>query len=348
MNQHQLKAKLNQWESFYRQKGIPKDKYQIYLEYAAPLLEKDLPVIFDFEHLALLLGLDKQFMAAIINRPESFYREFKIPKRSGGKRIILAPYPSLKYVQTWIADNILSHIKISGCAHGFVPKRSILTNAKLHLSNDYLLKLDLKDFFPSIPINYVISVFKSQGYSFKVSSYLAAICCYNEHLPQGAPTSPALSNIIAHHMDNRLKKLARKTGNKYTRYADDLAFSGKKISFKLVSIVKNIIEDCGFQLNENKIRLYNDKSSKILTGISLSNGTLSLPRDYKRKLRQEVYYIRKYGFNAHVQRMRIRNPHYLESLLGKINYWRMVEPENEFAQTAHQHLFSLYRQKLNI
>ena len=343
-----LESQLMKWESFYKQKGIPEPIYQVYLEYARPLFEKDLPVIFDFEHLVALLGLNRKFVAAVVNHPESFYREFEIPKRSGGKRNILAPYPSLKYVQAWIADNILSHIKISGCAHGFVPQRSILTNVKLHLSNDYLLKLDLKDFFPSIPIKYVINVFKSQGYSFRVSSYLATICCYDGYLPQGAPTSPALSNIIAHHMDNRLKKLARKTGNKYTRYADDLAFSGKKISFKLVDIIKHIIEDCGFQLNESKIRLYNNNGSKILTGISLSNGTPSLPREYKRNLKQELYYIQKYGFIAHVQRSRIRNPRYLESLLGKVNYWLMVEPENEFAQTAHQHISQLYKQKMNV
>ena len=347
MKQSQLSIEVERWKSFYMQKGISESKYSFYLEYITPLLEKDMPVIFDFEHLCRLLGLKPQFISSIINHPESFYRNFSIPKRSGGTRQILAPYYSLKYVQNWIYLNILSRIPISGCAHGFVPKRSIVTNAQYHLSNAYLLKLDLKDFFPSIPINYVIKVFQSQGYTYKVSTYLASICCHEEHLPQGAPTSPTLSNIIARHMDNRLKGLAKHTHTKYTRYADDLAFSGAHIGIGMVSYIKKIVEECGFKLNEKKIRLYNNKGSKILTGINLSNGTLTLPRNYRRNLEQEIFYIRKYGFNSHVSHEKIRNPHYLETILGKINFWLMIEPNNSFAQNAYQHFKQLYQQKKN-
>lgn len=98
---------------------------------------------------------------------------------------------------------------------------------------------------------------------------------------------------------------------------------------------------------KKKIRLYNNKGSKILTGINLSNGTLTLPRNYRRNLEQEIFYIRKYGFNSHVSHEKIRNPHYLETILGKINFWLMIEPNNSFAQNAYQHFKQLYQQKKN-
>jgi RNA-directed DNA polymerase len=118
------------------------------------------------------------------------------------------------------------------------------------------LKLDLKDFFPSINLNRIIFVFKSLGYPNKIAFYLASICSYNESLPQGAPTSPILSNIIAKQLDKRLISLAKKYSLKFTRYADDLTFSGKKIPAKFIEYIKNIIEDEGFVVNESKTRLY--------------------------------------------------------------------------------------------
>lgn len=345
MNKRELNAELRRWEAFYANKGIEKDVYQIFLNYAKPLLLQDLPVIFDYIHLAGLLGLSPEFILRIVNSPESFYREFEIPKRSGGKRKIISPYDSLKYVQRWILENILCKVKVSGCAHGFVFQRSIITNATYHLQGKNLLKIDLKDFFPSIPKSFVIRVFQILGYSYKVSVYLACICCYDECLPQGAPTSPMLSNIISRHLDNRLKGLAKKSGNVYTRYADDIAFSGDNITIGFATTVKRIVEECGFQINENKVRLYNANGSKILTGLSLANGILKLPRNTRRKLEQELYYIKKYGLYAHINHEKIRNPRYLESMIGRLNFWLMVEPDNEFVKGAKDYLIDILKEK---
>jgi len=345
MNKRELNIELKRWKAFYKEKGIDKEVYQKILDYVKPLLQQDLPVIFDYIHLAGLLGLNPEFITRIINSSESFYREFEIPKRSGGKRKIISPYDSLKYVQRWILENILCKVKVSGCAHGFVSQRSIVTNATYHLQGKNLLKIDLKDFFPSIPKNYVIRVFQKLGYSYKVSVCLACICCYDECLPQGAPTSPMLSNIISRHLDNRLKGLAKKSGNVYTRYADDIAFSGDNITISFVTTVKKIVEDCGFQINESKVRLYNANGSKILTGLSLANGTLKLPRNTRRQLEQELYYIKKYGLYAHINHNKIRNPKYLESMIGKLNFWLMVEPENKFVKSAKSYLINILKGK---
>jgi retron-type reverse transcriptase len=166
--------------------------------------------------------------------------------------------------------------------------------------------MDLKDFFSSIPINWVIQVFKDIGYTNDVAFCLASICCLEDALPQGAPTSPALSNIVASYMDKRLYKFCQEYGYKYTRYADDIAISGNYISPSFIETVNGIIEDCHFVVNKKKTRLYGENGNKIITGISLANNEVRVPRGYRRELEQTIYYILKYGYDAHVNRNKIR------------------------------------------
>ena len=348
MTDRQVEELLKLWGAYYQSRNVSHEFTQQCLNYAKPLFKQDMPVIFDFQHLCLLLGLDAEYLQSIIYGSKNHYREFAIRKRSGGVRILSAPHYTLKYVQRWIYDNILSKAKVNYCAHGFRPKRSILTNAKIHVENKYLLKLDLKDFFPSIKINQVINVFRGFGYSNHVSFFLGAICCVDGHLPQGAPTSPALSNIIARHLDNRLLGLAKKMGCRYTRYADDLAFSGKSIKPEITEYVAKIIMECGFDINVDKIKLYKGDGAKILTGVSLANGKIRVPRDYRRNLKQELYFIQHYGIGEHMRRKKINNPHYLESIIGKTEFLLMLEPDNEFALSSMEYLRILYKQKYNL
>lgn len=333
---------IRQWKQFFVSKGIEQKLVDSYMSYINKLLDKNVPPIFDFRHLCLLLGIDKIKLAAMVNCPDKYYREFQIPKRSGGLRTISAPYPSLKYVQRWIYDNILKQIKVHGCAHGFVPERSILTNASIHAGQRYMLKMDLKDFFPSIPVSWVIQLFSSLGYKHTVAFYLASLCCYGGRLSQGSPVSPVISNIVAMHLDRRLYRIAKKFNLRYSRYADDIAFSGEVIAVKFIDYVKTIILECGFVVNEQKIHLYKEHGNKILTGISLATGSPRLPRDYRRQLEKELFYINKYGFRSHVAHNRIRQPHYLESIIGKIGYWLMVEPDNTFARQMQDKLIDEY------
>ena len=337
---------LKEWDKFYTEKNVSEDLKKSLLDYSAVLLEKGVPVIYDLDHLCALLGLKKYFVTSVVFCSKVFYREFKIRKRSGGYREIRAPYASLLYMQNWIYKEILIKCKVNATAHGFVKKRSILTNANVHKGQPYLLKMDLKDFFPSISINWVVQVFKQIGYTNDVSFYLASICCLEDVLPQGAPTSPALSNIVASFMDKRLYKLCQEYGYKYTRYADDIAISGAFISPTIIDVVSSIIENCGFEVNKKKTRLYGEKGNKIITGISLANNEMRVPRDYRRGLEQEIYYILKYGYDAHVKRNKIRKSNYLQSIIGKLNFWLMVEPQNEMAKKGYEYLYPIYKERI--
>lgn len=346
MTEKKVNELIRFWEAYYRSRGISDEFTKTCLDYAKNLFQRDLPVIFDRQHLSLLLGLDEQYINSVVYGADCHYRTFYIRKKSGGVRELSAPHYTLKYVQGWIYQNILKNVKVNYCAHGFRPKKSILTNAKVHVNNRFLLKIDMKDFFPSIDINKVVNIFRSMGYSNHVSFYLASICCVNGHLPQGAPTSPALSNIIARHIDNRILGLCKKMNYRYSRYADDIAISGENIESWFADYVKKIIVECGFEVNETKVKLYNGNGAKILTGVSLANNRIRLPRDYRRSLQMALYCIRHYGLYDHLRRRKIKDPGYLASLLGKLNYWLMLEPDNAFAKQSYCELSQLYRQSI--
>lgn len=341
MRKKELDIILAQWRRECAKNGMRPHEIARYLDYIGKLIKQDLPPIADMRHLSLLMGIDYGHLSATVHAAERFYREFDIPKRSGGTRTITAPYPSLKYMQKWIYDNILASRDTHLCAHGFVRKRSILTNAVAHENCGALLKMDIENFFGSIPQNYVINYFsKELGYSNNVAWILSEICCLDGFLPQGAPTSPALSNLISLSLDRRLYRLAKRFNLKYTRYADDIAFSGKEIPQTFIKYVTSIAQNCGFKINPGKTRLYGKGGSKIIAGVSLATGKPRIPRDYRRKLRQELHYVEKYGLKGHMQHNRIRKANYPDSLLGKINYWLSIEPDNAFALKMRQKIYS--------
>ena len=224
--------------------------------------------------------------------------------------------------------------RVHAAAHGFIRGRSIISNARAHLRKPYLLKMDICDFFPSIAINRVICVFQNLGFPNNVSFYLARLCCLRNHLPQGAATSPALSNTVAYVMDCRLTGLAESYGLGYTRYADDLTFSGDRIPIRFLQIVETVVAEEGFKIRSEKTRFCHGAGRKIVTGLSVSGDEVRVPRGYKRKIRQEVHYLLKFGQLSHTSKRRIRNPFYLESLYGKLVFWGSVEPENAFVSFA--------------
>ena len=331
-----MKLSPKEWKKFYESRGLDESKTKIYVKYVNRLAEHELPVIFEFEHLTKLLGIEPKYLSSMINSPENFYRSFVIPKRSGGNREINSPYPSLLHCQSWIYKNILLKLPISNSAHGFVPLKSIFTNATQHLGKKAFLKMDLQNFFPSIPINWVINLFKSHGYPPNVSFYLAALCSYDGKLSQGAATSPYLSNILLRGLDIRLENLCNSYNLTYTRYADDMAFSGDYIPHKFISIVETIINNYKLSVNKNKTRLQcKYKGRRILTGLSIRSNEIKLPKNYKRKLKQELYFVEKYGVLSHLSRLKIRNPNYLESLAGKVQFWLMAEPNSKHANNAN-------------
>lgn len=301
---------------------------RICINYAKKLLENNLPVIFDFEHLALLLGIKKECLAAYIFGEEEYvYRKIFISKKRGGKRELSIPNANLKYIQRWILDNILDNVKISEYAKGFEKNKSILDNAIVHVKQECVINMDLKDFFPSISIDRVFNIFYYYGYTKEVSFILAKLCTYNARLPQGASTSPKLANIACLKLDKRLSNLCKKYEAQYSRYADDITISGKKGIESIIKIVKEIINEEKFNVNEEKTRFaYNNKRQEV-TGLNINSGKVTVPRKYKRKLMQEIYFCQKYGVDGHLKHINCNKAFYKEHLYGKAYFINMIEPE---------------------
>lgn len=321
---------LRLWRRKYLEYGIKEDIVEERLKYIDRLISNKVPIILNFAHLAALLGRTEDYLASVVNSPENHYREYQIPKRAGGARTISVPYPALLECQKWIHKNILSNIKMHSCVHGFRAKRSIVSNAKKHVGANHFLKIDISDFFPSIGLNRLIHTFKSLGYSHRIAYYLSAICSKDGCLPQGAPTSPALSNIVSRPMDWRLFNLAKHFNITYTRYADDLAFSGTSIPWKFSQYAYQVILACGFKPNESKTQLIQHAGTRVIAGISVAGKTIAVPKHYKRRVRQEVFYTLKFGAESHAKVSSICSPNALESLIGKIQFILSVEPDNKF------------------
>ena len=339
-----VEAVISEWERYFAlriRRGST--RAESYLAYVARLLSADLPPILSFDHLSRLTGIDPVILAGFIASTEDFYRTFDVPKRRGGVREIEVPTPALLQVQRWILDNILSQVGVHAACHGFYKGKSIITNAAAHLGSKAMLKMDLADFFPSISLRRGLSVFMRLGYPPNVSYYLSALCFRNGKLPQGAATSPALSNIVSKRMDTRLAGAANKLGLIYTRYADDLFFSGEDINHDLLGLATGIIAAEGFSVNVSKTKFIKDNEKKIVTGISISSGALKLPRPLVRNLKKQVHFILRRGYWNHIAVTGDRDPILLERLLGRLSFWLQIEPENPTARTLHKRLLEYSR-----
>ena len=246
----------------------------------------------------------------------SHYQRFRIPKKTGGERLISAPMPRLKRAQYWILDNILARVPIHQAAHGFVPGRSILSNAAPHVGRDVVVNFDLKDFFPTLTWKRVRGKFRGLGYSEAVATVLALICTEPDvdeieldgqrlyakrgprRLPQGAPTSPALTNLICLRLDQRLQGLAAKLGFTYTRYADDMTFSASgepaKKTGALLKFVGEIVTAEGFTVHPDKTRVMRCHRRQEVTGLTV-NERIAVPRDTLRRFRALLHGIETTG-----------------------------------------------------
>ncbi len=289
------------------------------LEYARSLYRDGFPIIYDINHLSLLLGYQSEYVVAAAYSKKAFYRKFKVRKKSGGERTISEPLPSLKEIQRWILDNILYVHQPSRYAKGFVPKLSIKDNARFHRAQSKVLSLDLKDFFPTVKRYRVYGVFRSFGYCQPVANILARLCTLENELPQGVPTSPAITNLICRSLDRRLAGFALKHKLRYTRYADDMTFSGEFRAGALVTLVRKIVKNEGFSLNESKTRLMESHQRQEVTGIVV-NHHLQAPREMRRSLRQAIHYIGRYGLNAHLAQIGETRRNYVKHLIGLANF----------------------------
>lgn len=330
--------KLETWKEYFKQKDISDQQQIVYLRYINRLLVSKVPIIFETNHLSLLVGLSRDELSRFSNSSTQFYRTFQIPKKRGGVREITSPYPLLSYCQSWIHENILKTLSFHDACYGFVEGRDILKNANMHLGAREILTLDINDFFGSIHIGRVIKVFENFGYTNRLSYFLASLCCYERALPQGACTSPILSNVIAKRLDRRLSGLAKLLDLRYTRYADDITFSGDIIPNNMIRIVTSIINDEGFNINPNKTRLKRGSSKKIVTGLSVGGDKVRVKKLYKREFRKDVHYLIKNGLDELKGVTGSFDPLYVDRLIGKANFILYIEPENSHALTSLEKL----------
>lgn len=283
---------------------------------------------------------------------EQKYNVFEIKKRNGGIRQISAPISGIKKFQKKISE-ILNHLhKPKHCAHGYVIERSIKTNAEIHVNKRIVINIDLKDFFTSINFGRVRGLFLKYPFSFTedIATLLAQICCFNGTLPQGAPSSPILSNYICWRLDNQLLSLAKKYKINYSRYADDITFSTnlKKLPKEIGTIVDNtlclssefisIIENNGFKINYKKVRFALKNNRQEVTGL-IVNKKVNINRKYIRHVRSIIHAWEKFGleeaarehFEKYNYKQKVVENHviaFYNEIFGKINYIRYIKGDN--------------------
>lgn len=281
---------------------------------------------------ANLLGMEASRLREILQNVSAHYHVFWLRKRKGGYRIISAPDKELKSIQDTIYQRILLPVHVHPCATGFQHHRSVVDNARPHLGKKYVLKTDIHDFFCSIRSLRVKKKFEEIGYPKNISKVLGELCCFRRHLPQGASTSPVLSNIIAYEMDCKLEAMAVEFGLTYSRYADDLTFSSDEFSKEQVlSRIKQILREEKFEPNHKKTCFLNEHNKKIITGVSISSGVkLTIPKAKKREIRKNVYFVLTRGLGDHKRRIGSHDPVYLKRLIGMLCYWRSIEPDNAY------------------
>lgn len=264
------------------------------------------------------------------------YHSFSIRKRSGALRNISAPEKRLLKVQQKINQVILSKLDLHPACTSFRMGMSVKDNASAHLGNPYVLKVDLCDFFPSILRVDVRDTFIELGYNYHEANQLSHLCCYRGRLPQGAATSPSLSNFMVKKMDEELSELAGNLNLAYTRYADDLTFSGNYIDYdELIDMVEDIVELNYFSIRTSKTRKLAPNKRKIITGVSISNGDkMTIPRSKKREIRQAIYHIKTKGLKNHLINQGINDERYVKRLLGYLYFWNHIESDNPFVLSS--------------
>lgn len=282
----------------------------------------------------------------------SHYVRFRIPKRTGGERLISAPMPRLKAAQAWVLHEILEKLSTHEAAHGFVRGRSIVSNARPHVGHALIINVDLKNFFPTVGYRRVKGLFQAFGYSEEVATLLGLLCTEpdveelvldgqryfvalgDRHLPQGAPTSPAITNLLCRRLDRRLQRMADELGFVYSRYADDLTFSAKSEDVgqaaEVLRRLRNIVAHEGFVVHPEKTRVLRRGRRQEVTGIVV-NHKPGVPRDVLHRFRATLFQIEKDG-PAGKRWGACKDV--LASIRGFASYVRMVDPARGTALCA--------------
>lgn len=268
------------------------------------------------DDIAELLGIKEKSLRYFLykRRPENMYKTFEVKKKSGASRKISAPQKELKQIQRKLTSVLSEIYEPKACAYGFIENKNILGNANRHTGRKSVLNIDLKDFFTQIHFGRIRGMLMQKPYSLgdEAATTIAQIACLNGVLPQGAPSSPILSNMICVPLDNNLMRLAKQTGCTYTRYADDITFSTYKKDFpadlayvengsvhlgkKLAAAFKNQ----SFNINPEKITFRSNYVRQEVTGLTV-NVFPNVRRSYSKQLRAILHHCDKNGVYSAAQ-----------------------------------------------
>lgn len=300
---------------------VPADHVKAVNEYLSTFPVDGAPAILSLEHLSILIGFTVEAVFGMTNSPASYYRTFSVRKSSGGSRRIDAPLPTLLKAQRWILENILETQDCHPAAKAYVKGSSIKSNARLHRAQACILNVDVENFFGSISEHQVTSIFEGIGYRRSVAIGLAKICCLDGVLPQGAATSGYLSNLLLHDFDVQLLKFCRDQNLRYSRYADDITVSGSRVDTnEVMKKIARLLNNKGLKINKKKTNIMRPNCKQKITGI-IVNERLSVEKKFLKSIRQEVYFIQKFGIFGHARHIKSKNPRAtLDRLLGQVSH----------------------------
>lgn len=278
------------------------------------------------------------------------YKTVKIPKRNGKLRTLEIPNALLNGCQGDIKKDLENVANCSCYAEAYQKGKSLKNTVNKHINQEILVKLDIKNFFGSITSELV----KRNVFQGETGNFMAELCCYNGHLPQGACTSPIISNLVMKNFDDELGRFCEKHGINYSRYSDDMFFSGSFNPGMIIRKVKEMLKKLGMKLNNEKTIVAGHSSRQMVLGV-IVNEKMQLPSEYRRQIRQEVYYCSKYGVINHIMKTnkekyieRDQNNdiifvdiiRYLNSLIGKISYALYINPQDskmaDYYNTIHR------------
>lgn len=303
--------------------------FQMLAEFAALKNEADVAYFFD---------IDVRRLRYFAYMQSSKYKTFTIVKASGKARVISAPNSFLKVVQRRLSDTLYQIYQPRQCVKGFTLNEGIVSNAKVHIKKRFVLNIDLLDFFNSINFGRVRGLFLSAPFSFnhEVATLLAQLCCFQGKTPQGAPTSPVISNMICFRLDKELMSFAKQRNLFYTRYADDITFSTKTNSFpedvafqndgggiQLSDELLNIFSSNGFEVNDDKLRLSAKYNRQEVTGL-IVNKFVNVKRDYVRNLRAMIHCWQTKGYEEASKRFYSKYDHRGVNKLVRADAFKLV------------------------
>lgn len=294
---------------------------------------------FELKTLEKDLGVSAKVLYTLSNEINKHYHSVMIPKSDGGTRKLSVPDPLLKSVQRKINDVILGCMDVSLYAKAYCYGDSPLKNALPHVNKEEIFKLDIRKYFDHVTYPLIKEkIFKKDCFSENNRILLSLLCMYDESLPQGAPTSPSISNILLYDFDEDLGKWCKERNITYTRYCDDMTFSGSHLEAKEIeSKVNDLLKGYGLFINRKKKQYIKENRRKKITGI-IVNEKANTPVEYRKKIRQEMFYISRYGLKDHMEHIGCDKTEekYLLSLLGKIDHVLSVKHSEEFEEYKKQ------------